>query len=218
MGSTEIFETTRRGRWHRALLAVLTVALVLPVSAFTSADSTGRSTSLPGKCKTARQKFSAWVGSDHLADDAIGQANAQWTSVDPNLQPGDALTAAINQYNALLQTAQQAQASADQDLAAANKAIKGCRQSSLPKACKREFATYKPIMDNAAASSAIHSTQIQANADEQQAQLASNVDAFNVAVDRYNAARDQHNQLVDTYNNNLHPAYNDAHGKCSKAA
>ena len=191
---------------------------MLPVSAFTSAASTGRSASLSSKCKTARQKFSAWVDSDHAADAAFGQAKDQWNSVDPNLQPGDALTAAINQYNALLQTAQQAQGVADQDLAAANKAIKGCRQSSLPKACKREFATYKPLMDNAAASSPIHTTQIQAIADMQQAQLTNNVDAFNAAVDRYNAAKDQHNQLVDTYNNNLHPAYIDAYNKCSKAA
>ena len=217
MGNTGL-QMPRRGRWHRALFAVLTVALVLPVSAFTTAYSTGRGASLSSKCKSARQKFSAWVDSEHSADDAFGQAFAHWNSVDPNLPPGEALTAAVNQFNALLQTAQQAQASADQDLAAANKAIKGCRQSSMPKACKREFATYKPLMDNAAAAFDIHTRQGQAAADGFQAQLANSVTGFNAAVDRYNAAKDQHNQLVDTYNNNVQPAYIDAYNKCTKAA
>jgi hypothetical protein len=218
---------TRVRGLSRPVRLVVVVALVVTVSMLTGAYSTHRAarpggrgavaTDLSSKCKSARETFSAWVDSEKSADDAESSAADQLTSIDPNLEPGDALTAAINQYNALHQGAQQLQATADRDLAAAKKALKGCRQSSMSKACKKEFRTYKPIMDNSAASTGVHADEAQAAADINQEQLSGNTDAFNAAVDRYNALTDQGNQLVDDYNNNLRPAYDSAHGKCTKA-
>ena len=207
---------------------VVPAALVVIASALASAYSIGGgaragrrgavATDLSSKCKNARKKFSAWVDSEKSADDADSNAADQLTSIDPNLEPGDALTAAVNQYNALHRDAQQLQATADRDLAAAKKAIKGCGQSSLPKACRTEFRTYKSLLDNSASSTRVHTDEAQAAADINQAQLNDNPDAFNTAVDRYNALIDQGNQLVDDYNNNLRPAYDSAHGKCTTAA
>jgi hypothetical protein len=204
------------------------VTAVVTVSVLTSAYSArgvarARSrgavaTGLSSKCKNARKKFSAWVDSEKSADDADSNAADQLTSIDPNLEPGDALTVAINQYNALHQAAQQLQATADRDLAAANKAIKGCRQASLPKACRSEFRTYERLMDNSASSTSVHAEEAQAAADINQAQLNDNADVFNAAVDRYNALIDRGNQLVDDFNNNLRPAYDSAYGKCTKSA
>jgi hypothetical protein len=202
--------------------------LVVIVGALTSAYSirgaarAGRrgavATDLSSKCKDARKKFSAWVDSEKSADDADSNAADQLTSIDPNLEPGDALTAAINQYNALHQDAAQLQGTADHDLAAAKNAIKGCGQSSLPKGCRTEFRTFKSLLDNSAVSTSVHADEAQEAADINQAQLSDNTDAFNAAVDRYNALTDQRNQLVDDYNNNLRPAYDSAHNKCTKAA
>lgn len=215
----------RRRRW--ASLAVVAAAVVA-VSVFASASSAhgaaprgGReavATDLSSKCKGAREKFSAWVDSEKFADDADSKAADQLTSIDPNLEPGDALTAAINQYNALHQAAQQLQATADRDLAVVKKAIKGCRQSSMPKGCRTEFRTFKSLLDNSAASTTVYADEAQAAADINQAQLSGKADAFSAAVDRYNARIDQGNQLVDDYNNNLRPAYDSAHSKCTKAA
>jgi sulfur transfer protein SufE len=208
-------------------LAVL-IAAAVAVSFFASASSAhgaaprGRreavATDLSSRCKGAREKFSAWVNSEKLADDADSKAADQLTSIDPNLEPGDALTAGINQYNALHQAAQQLQATADQALAAAKKAVKGCRQSSMPKRCRTEFRTFTSLLSNSAASTGVHANEAQAAADINQAQLSGNTDAFNAAVDRYNALIEQGNQLVDDYNNNLRPAYDSAHSKCTKAA
>ena len=216
-----------RGPWQRVPFTVV-VATVLAVSVLTSAYSTrgvaqpdrrgAVATDLSSKCKSAREKFTAWLDSWDSADDADSKAGEQFTSIDPNLEPGEALTAAINQYNALAQTAQQLRATADQDLAAAKKAIKGCRQSSMPKACRNEFRTYKPLMGYAATSEGLHATMSQAAAEAVQAQLSGKTAAFNDAVDRYNAENPRHNQLVDDYNNNLRPAYESAHTKCTKAA
>ena len=183
-----------------------------------SAAHSSRAIRVSAKCKNARKRFSAWQDSESLADDAFASASDQFTTIDPNLGPGDALTAALNQYSLLAQSAQQQLGTADRDLAVATKAIHACRLSSLPSACKDEFQTYQPLIDNAAASAKVYTDLMQAANEANQAQLGGNDDAFNAAVDRFNTFNDQRNQLVDDYNNNRKPAYDSANHRCTNAA
>ncbi len=128
------------------------------------------------------------------------------------------MTRAIDQYNADLKSAQKGEAKADQDLAAANQAISRCDQSRIPKACQSEFATYKPVIDNKMASSALDDTKIQVIADDQQALMTGDFDTHDGAVDRYNSANRQHNDLAVSFNKTLNPAWKDARDKCNDAA
>ena len=222
------------GRWARSSVSVVAVVGVAALGSLFLASLVGaqgahaysapagpmspRVLRLSSKCKNARNRFSAWQDSESLADDAFASAADQFTTIDPNLGPGSALTAALNQYGALAQSAQQQLATADADLSAATKAIRGCRQSSLPRACKDEFGTYQPLIDNAAASARVYADLTQAANDANQAQHGGNDDAFNAAVDRFNTFNDQRNQLVDDFNNNLRPAYDSANERCTNAA
>lgn len=218
------------GRGARSSVSAIVAALGLVVvasllgapgahaSSAPAGASSPRALRLSSKCRTARKRFSAWQDSESLADDAFASASDQVSTIDPNLGPGSALTAALNQYNLLAQDAQQQLATADRDRAAATKAIQACRQSRLPSACKDEFGTYQPLIDNASASARVYADLTQAANDANQAQLGGNDDAFNAAVDRFNTFNDQRNQLVDDFNNNLKTAYDSANERCTNAA
>jgi hypothetical protein len=191
---------------------------LLVVGAFASACSSGGGGGdAASGCHSAREKFSAWLESNATADDAFGHVLNQWTGVSEMSLQGQALTTAIDQYQADLQTAQAARAKADQDLAVANQAINACDQTKLPEACKGEFATYKPIMDNVAAGFATHDTKIRAIVDQQQAIMNRSVGAYNSAVTTQNDANAQHNDLSNAYNVSLQPAYNAAVRACNDA-
>jgi len=222
------------GRWAKSSVSVIVVVGVAALGSLFVASLVGthgahassspagamspRALRLSSKCKNARKRFSAWQDSESLADDAFASAADQFTTIDPNLGPGSALTAALNQYTLLAQSAQQQLATADHDLAVATKAMHACRQSSLPSACKDEFGTYQPLIDNAAASAKVYADLTQAADDANQAQFGGNDDAFNAAVDRFNTFNDQRNQLVDDYNNHLKLAYDSANERCTNAA
>lgn len=218
MRDTE-FDSTRQGPWHRARFVGLAVVFVVAVGVLTSACSTGGGGNTQAStCHTARQKFRAWIESELPADNALTNAVNQWHRAGPeNLQPGQALTTAIDQYNTNLQAFQAARAKGDQELAAANQAIAQCNQAQLPKACQEEFALHGPIMDNHAADRGAQDTVTQAIADEQQALLNGSRSGYNAAVDRQNAGVRQSNDLSDAYNVTLKPAYNVALNKCNNA-
>ena len=212
-------QTAARGGYRRAWFASLTIALVLAPAVLASACSSGGGGGgLASECQTARKKFRDWIDTELAADNALTHAANQWNaSGRQTLVPGPAFTAAVDQYNADLQTFRAARTRGDQDLAAVTQALGNCDQAKVPQACQAEFATYKPIMDNHAADRSAQDAAIQSIADEQQAIMSLNTGAYTAARDRQQAAITQSNDLGNTYNTTLKTAYNDALNRCNNA-
>jgi hypothetical protein len=219
MGWHTKLDGARWGWGHRAHHVGLALVVVLVTGAGALAGcSTGGGAGLSSACQSTRQKFSAWLDTEVTADTAANHPQDQWTNANPPALTGPALTTAISQYNADLQVAQAARAKAAQAAATVNKAIGGCNQAGLPKACRGEFAQYKPIMDNIASSTQAEAAIGQAIATEQQARTSGDVGAFNTAVGAQNAAVAQHNDLTNTYNVTLRETFSAAVAACNKVA
>ena len=173
---------------------------------------------LSDECQSGRTKFHTWLDASHTADTAASHAHNQWADqhAENGLSAREALTTAVDAYNADLQVAQALQAKADKKLTKLNKARGGELASSMPKGCQREYTQYDAVIENVTRGAASNVAVEQAIAAEQDALQRGSRTDYNNAVRDQNAAVAQSNDIGNDYNITVLPALNSAIAACNR--
>jgi hypothetical protein len=204
---------------HRSVYALLG-ALTLMTAVVASGCSSGGGSNLSSDCFTARQKFVSFVNATADRSSSTMNAANHWTDIYNRAINGqisaEDLQTAITEYDADLQAADAAQTTATQESDAFLKAMSACDPSTLPKACRDEFAQYQPNVDHEAREATSYQALLEAIKNQQNAILAQDRTAMNAATDGYNSALSQVDAAQQEHQQ-LHTQFEAVQQRCNNA-
>lgn len=208
------------GRARRRNVYALIGALTLITAGLASGCSSSGGSSLSSECFTARQKFVRFVNATADRSNSTTNAANHWTdiynrAINGQLSAED-LATAITEYDADLRAAGAAQTTATQESAAFLKAMGACDQSTLPKACRDEFAQYQPNVEHEAREATNYQALLEAIKGQQNAIQAQDRTAMNAATDGYNSALSQVDAAQEEHQQ-LHTQFQAAQQRCNDA-
>jgi chromosome segregation ATPase len=204
---------------HRNVYALIG-ALTLMTVGLASGCSSGGGSSLSSECFAARQRFVDFVNATADRSNSTTNAANHWSdiynrAVNDQLSAED-LATAISEYDTDLRAASTSQTTATEESTAFLKAMGACDQSTLPNACRDEFAQYQPNVEHEAREATSYQALLEAIKSQQNAIQAQDRTAMNAATEGYNSALAQVDATQEEHQQ-LHTQFQAAQQRCNDA-